>query len=233
LSVPDVLAYSAGLLTAFNPCGVVLLPSYLLYLLSGRVFPSQWRWANGIKAGLLTSLGVSAIFGVASIVLSLVGHVLFRIVPMFSLIMVLFLLILAIFTWRGSLGFGRIPGTQSLSRLQRFFEQGSALAFITYGLSYGMVSLTCSLPVFMVVIVAHLSTNGMASWLVYAAFTLGVATVITGLSAVTAVARSLVERVIAQIIPMVQKLSALIMVGAALYLVWYWLLGPGLPTVFS
>jgi multisubunit Na+/H+ antiporter MnhB subunit len=52
--------------------------------------------------------------------------------------------------------------------------------------------------------------------------------VITGLSAITALARTLVERLIAQIVPMVQKLSALIIMGAACYLAWYWLLGPGL-----
>lgn len=142
--------------------------------------------------------------------------------------MALFLVILAVFTWRGSLSFGSIPGTQALSRLQRFFERGTASAFIVYGLSYGMVSLTCSLPVFMVVVAGNLTTNGMNSWLVYVAFALGVTTVITGLSAITALARTVVERVIAQIVPMVQKLSAIIMVGAALYLAWYWLLGPGL-----
>ncbi len=223
-----MLAYSAGLVTAFNPCGVAMLPSYLLYLLSGRVYPRQWQWVQGVKAGLLTSLGVSVIFGVASILLSVIGQILFRIVPVFSLIMALLLAVLAVFTWRGSLSFASIPGTRALARLQHFFERGSALAFIAYGLSYGMVSLTCSLPVFMVVVTGNLPTRATGSWLVYGAFALGVATVITGLSAITALARTLVERLIAQIVPMVQKLSALIIMGAACYLAWYWLLGPGL-----
>ncbi|PSR25788.1 MAG: hypothetical protein C7B47_11260 [Sulfobacillus thermosulfidooxidans] len=233
MSIPELLAYSAGLVTAFNPCGVALLPSYLLYLLSGRVNPGHWKWTGGIKAGLLTSFGVVVIFGVASLVLSLIGHILFQIVPIFSLLMALFLIILAIFTWRGSLTFGTIPGTKALSGLQRTFERGSAPAFIAYGLSYGMVSLTCSLPVFMVVVSESLNHPGTSAVTVYGAFALGVATVITGLSTVTAITRSVVERVINQITPMVQKLSAMIMVAAAFYLGWYWLLGPGLSTVFS
>ena len=233
MSIPILLAFTAGLVTAFNPCGIALLPSYLLYLLSGRVRKTRWQWFNGAIAGILTTVGAAVVFGGASLLLSSVGQVLFEIVPVVSLLMAGFLVVLAIFTWRGSLKFNAIPGTGMIAGLQRIFERGSAEAFIAYGMSFGMVSLTCSLPVFMVVVGEGLSRPLPAQVLLYGAFAVGLGTVITGLSTVTAVTRVFVERVIEQVMPMVQKASAVIMIAAASYLVWYWIVGPGLATVFS
>ncbi len=232
MSIPELLAYSAGLVTAFNPCGIALLPSYLLYLLSGRVQKNHWQWVNGMVAGVLTTLGMVVVFGVASLVLSALGHRLFEAVPIFSLFMAMLLVILAFFTWRGSLTMVSLPGTAFFSALQKTFERGSPQAFVVYGLSYGMVSLTCSLPVFMVVVGEGLMRDWTTEILLFGAYALGIATVVVGLSTITAVARSVVERLIQQIMPMIQKASAVLIFGAALYLAGYWLLGPGFSTVF-
>ncbi len=233
MPIPILLAFTAGLVTAFNPCGIALLPAYLLYLLSGRVRQTRWRWFNGAIAGLLTTVGAAAIFGAASLVLSTVGQVLFEIVPVVSLLMAVFLIILAVFTWRGSLKFNALPGTGGVAALQKIFERGSAQGFIAYGMSFGMVSLTCSLPVFMVVVGEGLSRPLPEQALLFGAFAMGLGAVITGLATATAVTRVFVERVIGQVMPMVQKVSAAIMIAAAAYLVWYWLAGPGLAAVFS
>jgi cytochrome c biogenesis protein CcdA len=205
----------------------------LLYLLSGRVRKTQWHWFDGVVAGILTTVGATIIFAAASLLLSTLGHVLFEMVPIISLFMAVFLVILAVFTWRGSLNFGTIPGTGMISNLQKTFERGSPQAFIAYGLSFGMVSLTCSLPVFMVVVGEGLNRPLSAETALYSAFALGLGTIIIGLSTITAVARVFVERLIYQVMPMVQKASAVIMIAAAVYLAWYWLVGPGLSTVFS
>ena len=57
------LVLTAGVLAAFNPCGVAMLPSYVVYLLGGE----KRRSMDGLWAGLLMTLGFLMIFTVAGL----------------------------------------------------------------------------------------------------------------------------------------------------------------------
>lgn len=229
--VSYLVAFSAGMVTAFNPCGIALLPSYLAYLLSGRVHEGRWKWYIGLRTGVLMTIGFVIIFGIAGILVTMIGNSIFTIAPFASILVSLGLFIAAIFMWRGSLSFGIRIGSV-LNRLEKMFARGTSGSFISYGMSYGLISLTCSLPVFLSVVAQGLSQGSGRVALLYVFYTFGMAVVITSLSIVAGVARSMVEQFIKQILPIIQKLSAVVMGAGGVYLLWYWFLGPGFPTLF-
>lgn len=231
LSIPWFIAFTAGMVSAFNPCGIALLPSYLVYLLSGRIETEQRQWYVGFRSGILITLGFVVVFGISGLLVGLIGHFLFTMVPFVSILVSLILLIAAIFTWRGTLYVKWSPG-RIVMRLERMFRRGSSGSFIIYGVSYGLVSLTCSLPVFLAVVAQGLSTGTRGVIALFTAYTLGMGLIIILLSSLTTFTRTVVERFIRDTMPAIQKLSAIVMTMGSLYLVWYWIWGPGLKTIF-
>ncbi|MHB1610669.1 MAG: cytochrome c biogenesis CcdA family protein [Sulfobacillus sp.] len=228
----ELLAFSAGMVTAFNPCGVALLPSYLAYLLSGRVESGRFGWLDGLRSGILMTLGFVVLFGVAGLLVGVVGQAVFMVAPVVSLLLAVGLLVLAVFVWKGHLGWSLALG-QTGTKLERIFRRGSRLSFFAYGVSYGLASLSCSLPVFLAV-----SAQGMAGGIghgsvIFVYYTAGMGAVVTLLSMLATSARHLVQHIIRQALPAVQKLSAMVMVASSGYLFWYWIWGPGVRTIFG
>ncbi len=225
-----LIAFSAGLVAAFNPCGVALLPSYLVYLLSGQTSGSRRHgWITGLRAGLLISIGFVILFGLAGIALNVFGHAVFFMAPIVSLALAIMLIALAWYMWAGYIPSLGLLG-QATQNLEKIFQRGSPLSFLAYGISYGLASLSCSLPVFLAVMAQGI-TQGRFAWSNFAWFSLGMIVVVGTLSVLATTMNKLVESLIHEIMPAVRKLSAGILVLSSGYLVWYWVLGPGLQTL--
>ncbi len=219
-----LLALSSGMVVAFNPCGVGLLPSYLALLLSRQ--GQEATWFKGLSAGLAMTAGFVVLFGLAGIIVASLGRILFILAPVTSMLMALLLLGMAVALWRGK-GVG--PGFWGLpARVQRWSGPGGRWPFFLYGLSYGLVSLTCSLPVFLAVDAVGFHQGILVGLIRYVVFAFGMGIIVTGLSLITVEARALAERLIEAVIPSIHKLSAVVMVAASFYLLWYWIGGPGL-----
>ena len=54
----------AGMMAAFNPCGVAMLPSYIVHLIAGR----ERRAWDGLWAGILMTAGFLLVFMVAGVI---------------------------------------------------------------------------------------------------------------------------------------------------------------------
>ncbi|KYP80230.1 cytochrome c biogenesis CcdA family protein [Ferroacidibacillus organovorans] len=220
-----LISGTAGMVTAFNPCGIALLPSYLMYLLSGRIHRPRWGWMDGLRAGMLMTLGFILMFGVAGLLVSTLGQWLFGAAPILSILLAILLFIMAFYVWRGNLYLGFHTGKLT-TRLEGLFARGSSGSFFAFGIAFGIASLSCSLPVFVSVASQGFVTgfsNGIISFLAYS---IGMGIVITILSILATTARQTVEVFIRFALPYIQKLSAIVMIFAGLYLLWYWLEGP-------
>jgi cytochrome c-type biogenesis protein len=218
------LALSAGMVTAFNPCGVALLPAFLALLLARDGEPGL-SWSDGLSAGLAMTTGFVVIFGVAGLLVDLLGRVLFMAAPVISLVTAALLLVLSIRLWRGAtltLNWGRLE-----SQLNAVLGRQSAWPLFFYGLTYGIVSLTCSFPVFLTVAVTGFHQGLLTGVARYGLYALGMGLVVTGLAVVTTTARAAADRLVAAVLPLVPKLSAIVMAAGSFYLLWYWLGGPG------
>lgn len=217
------LALSAGMVTAFNPCGVALLPAFLSVLLT--VDASERRlWWRGARAGVAMTAGFVLIFGLAGLVVTSLGRILYVLAPLTSTVVAVILLAGAWRFWRG----GAIPGVAALgSRTAQWVQAARPGALLLYGISYGLVSLTCSLPVFLAVAVTGFHQSVGVGLMRYGVYALGMGLIVTGLAVLTVTARKMADAAVAAVAPLIPKLSAVVMALGSLYLFWYWFIGPG------
>lgn len=216
------------MVTAFNPCGMALLPAYLAYILVRDPLPPSQQWREGLLSGISVTLGFIGLFGLAGWGAHALGSALFRISPVISLILATALAVLAAGFWTGRIttvgGLLVAPRPYSMDRPGHPLR----LTLFLYGMAYGLSSLGCSLPVFLAVMSASLlqPTTTVGLFLAYA---LGMGLVVAGLTALTLTARHHAERLIHGLLPYLHQLTGSVLAIASAYLVWYWLWGPHPP----
>ena len=101
------------------------------------------------------------------------------------------------------------------------------VAFFVYGLAFATASLSCTLPVFLVVVAQAFgggTAQGVAGFVAYA---LGMGLVVSALSVGVTVARETAERWLRALLPYMERVSAVLIIAAGGYLSYYWLWGPG------
>lgn len=222
--LPFGYAFGAGMLAAVNPCGFAMLPAYLaLYLGLGEantagVLP---RLARAALVGSSVSLGFSTLFVVAGIVVSLGGTFLFPVMPWIGMGIGVLLTVLG-----AAMFFGRVTAPALFERLaDRISHRGerSVRGFYLFGLAYGLASLSCTLPVFMVAAgSALLSGSVFRGTLQLVSYSLGMATVIVALTFALAFLRLGILSRLRRTIPYVQTAAAALLVFAGTTIVLYW-----------
>jgi len=224
--VPAGLLFAAGAAAAFNPCGVAMLPGYLAFLLGQEtVRPRLW---SGVWAGLIMTAGFLTVFSALGLIGAGLGQVLGGWLRWATILIGLALLAAGI--WQG---LGRtLPGLGGAERLAGAIgasgpRRGLAAVYI-YGLAYAVASLGCTLPLFLALVAGTANSasalGGAVAFLSYAG---GMGLVATVLSAAAIGSREVLATRLSAWMPLVQKASAVVMGTVGLYLVYYWLLGPG------
>lgn len=219
--LPLGYAFGAGLMAAVNPCGFLMLPSYIAFYLGLEESagpPSVRTVFRGMVLGLAITAGFIAIFAGIGAVISLGGWALVGAFPPAGLAVGVFLLLLGLWLLLGRGFFGLLAAT----RLTLSFKGDLRGAFV-FGIAYGVVSLGCTLPVFMAVIGSALAAHGLLpAFLQFISYSLGmgflVAAVITG----ALFLKGTVERYLRRLIPYLHTLGALFLIGVGVYLIQYW-----------
>jgi cytochrome c biogenesis protein CcdA len=222
--------FTVGMVAAVNPCGFALLPAYLALFVGtadGSPAPVGRQLARACQVSSLVTLGFVVLFGVAGLALTLitvaVADTLARIGVLIGTLLVAVGGLL--------LGGGILPGGGGAlaGRLGRATRQPSPLAYFAYGLAYGLASLGCALPLFLGVVGTALTTEGLLPALrQYLLYALGMGTVITTLTILTALARQGTVRALRRVAPLVAPLGAVLLILAGTYVIHYWLTTGGL-----
>src|SRR5579885_3446378 len=144
-----------------NPCGFVMLPTLVSFYLgtrdAARENRSLWhRTLSGLGLGLAATAGFVALFAVVGLVVSLGGHALIGAFPWlgFGIGVALALLGIWLLLSGQSLGIGFLHRIQPPS-------QRSPLGLFLFGVAYAAASLSCTLPIFLVVGGGALETSGL------------------------------------------------------------------------
>ena len=88
-----------------------------------------------------------------------------------------------------------------------------------YGIGYGLASLSCALPVFLVVVAGALSTNGfLPGLLVFLAYAAGIGAVLLGVTLASALGKGVIVRWFKRTVPYVELVCGLLAAGG--YLVY-------------
>lgn len=221
-SVTFSFALGAGVLAAFNPCAFAMLPSLLTFFLGmdDADFAQQsWlrrAWA-GTQVGLLVVVGFVLIFLAAGLLFASVGAQLMQIVPWLAVGIGWALVVFGALTLLDRPLHIAIPLPLAARQKER-----SPSAIFLYGISYGIASLSCTLPIFLMVSGSALTTGDLVRGLLpFAGYSGGMALVVVGLTLATALLKGALVQRVRGALPYVNRLSGLLLIGAGAYIVYF------------
>ena len=224
--LPFGYAYAAGMVAAVNPCGVLLLPSLVAYYLGGADdAPALAPWRRAARAALLggmATLGFVALFASVGLVFAASGRALGALFPIGGLAVGIALALLGL--WMVLTG--RSVGLASASRAMGGVRlQADVRSMFLFGVGYGVASLACTLPVFLVVVGTTLAATGIVQAAAqFVIFALGMGTLLTAVIVGAAFVRSAVTRSLRAAVPYLHRLAASLLLGAGIFLTHYWLI---------
>ena len=222
--LPVGYAFGAGMVASVNPCGFFLLPSYVSYQLGTEEqgFYTQAAPARLLRALLIAGVataGFIAIFSLFGYVIALGGFWLVKVFPYagFAIGVGLALLGAWLLVSHASLGVaaaGRV-GVTPKKNLRNVF---------LFGAGYAVCSLSCTLPVFLVVVGSALASKGFVeSFSQFISYSMGMGLVLVAVTVGAALFKGAVARVLKRAQPYVHVVSALFLIAAGLYVTYYWL----------
>lgn len=226
--LPFGWAFAAGMVASVNPCGFLMLPAYLSYHLS---VPTLTAGTSGFRRGLHALLlggaataGFLVVMGAAGIVVGAAGQTLVRFFPYAGVVVGAALAGLGVWL----LITRRSLGIAAAARFTVTPRRGLGNVFL-FGIAYAVGSLSCTLPIFLLVAGSALGGGSLAGSLgQFVSFGLGMGSVLIALTIGAVFFRDAVSRSLRRFLPHVHRTSALFLVGAGAYLVYFWMVQSGL-----
>lgn len=210
-------AFLAGGVATANPCGFGLLLAYVARQLGVDADPGRTAAASGraLAMGAATTGGFVAVFAVVGTAISLTGSWLIGVVPWAALVAGLVLMA------TGALvAAGRHVGPRSARRV--VVAASSYRSALLFGALYGVCSIACTLPIFLVVAALAVTAGPVGGVATFSAYALGMGTVLTALAVAVALAREGLARAIRRVLPYLVRLSGVLLMLAGAYVVYYW-----------
>jgi len=222
MTVPFIFIFSAGMVAAFNPCGIVMLPSYISYLIGEGEVETRRSLirtiSKGLWLGLSMTLGFLTIFVIAGFLLSLLGRALINVFPIWSFLMGVLIFLL---------GLGMLLGKKVSLPLRVNIKQGKRSVYF-YGIAYGITSLSCTLPAFLFVLTESMQDNSLLMVILkFIVYSIGMGVVVTSITIVSLVSKRYVQQLLSKNMAMIQFISSIVILISGIYISYYWGIGPG------
>lgn len=154
------LAFSAGMVATLNPCGFAMLPAYLSFFM-GIKEEHRSRGAvmrSALRVGVIVSFGFLLVFGIAGIIITGVSRsVATQWIPWLALVVGVGI---------GVLGVALLLGYElrvGLPEPGRGTKDRGYRSVVSFGVSYAVASLSCTLPVFLTVVATQITQRSFAS----------------------------------------------------------------------
>ncbi|KYP79794.1 cytochrome c biogenesis CcdA family protein [Ferroacidibacillus organovorans] len=203
----------AGIMAAFNPCGVAMLPGYIVRLLGEQ----NHSLKDGLWAGGVMTLGFFFVFSIGGIGAALFASLLGAIASWVAFFVGVSFVVA---------GFLMFFGKSLLQFHIRGPKAGSAKSnrtFFVYGIAYALGSLGCTFPLFSLLVLSSFASQGwiggMMDFLLYA---FGMGFMVTLLSLASTISQQLISTWMRKAAVWMNRFSAAITVGTGIYLMFYW-----------
>ena len=225
--LPLGFAFVAGMASAVNPCGFAMLPAYLgLYLGSqsqDEVDRAPLRTlANAFLVGLTVTAGFVLLFGVIGMAIDQGIRSIVDAFPWVGFSIGVILVMAGSWILGGGKLYVAFAG-RAASHVGNPNQVGIRGYFL-FGLSYGLASLGCSLPIFLtVVFTTQAAANVLEALGQFLLYALGMGMVILVLTISMALFKRAVVTALRKVLPLFQPFSAVFMIAAGSYLAYYWL----------
>jgi cytochrome c biogenesis protein CcdA len=206
-----IISFTAGALAFLSPCSLPMLPAYVSYYLDRG--DQRGRLLSGLALAASMVAGFMLVFVVVGVIPSLVVSEFMKRVWVAEPVI-----------GAGLIGLGVLTGwTRMLDGLPRVGlpVDGNKLSFLAYGAAYGMASLWCSLPVFILVVLQGAVVGGLSEILVlFAAYGAGAAALIIPLTLALTLTKGLIHERLLAILPYMKKINAVVLILAGAYMIY-------------
>lgn len=213
------LSFVRGMLAAVNPCGFILLPTYLLYFLGLSSAESGVTRAP-LRRALLVSAAVSAGFLAVFLVVGLIAELFTSWVignaKYLTAVIGVALVVLGI-----AMLFGyRLP--IATPKLDAGGRDRTVRSMFVYGIAYAVASIGCTIGLFMATLFGTATREGyLAGVANVVAYGAGMALLITALTVTLAVANVGLLKVLRRSMQYVEMVAGAFVLLSGLYLLWY------------
>ena len=226
--LPIGFAFGAGMIAAVNPCGFVMLPSYVaVYLLSEKDSPSGMtiRLIRALKVTISMTLGFVIVFAVIGSLVSFgLRSVIGSLLPWFGMGIGIALIAISGLLLFGFNQFRYSSLPFRLSSMFTIFQTDTIRGYFFFGVSYALVSVGCALPIFMVVVTSTFAGQSISGILMsYINYSLGMGTIIFVVTIITALLRKSLTFSGNLLGSFLNKATVVLLLVAGIYLVFYWL----------
>lgn len=225
--LPLGYAFGAGMVSAVNPCGFAMLPVYLsLYIgVEEEGYHTRSVLAKFLRAVWVTIVvtsGFALLFGTVGLLVSAGGAFLSSFMPWIAVIVGTMLFFLGV-----SVLFGKSFSFSFMLKLANNIGDPRKLTlkgFFLFGVAFGAISLSCTLPIFLVIVGSSFTTGNFVSGVIqFFSYILGIGFVLLILTLGMAfVKEGVVVGAMRRFLPYSQKVSAVLIIFAGIYIVYYW-----------
>jgi cytochrome c-type biogenesis protein len=211
------VAFTAGMLATVNPCGFAMLPAYLGFFLGVEGSDdAQAGLSRALAVGLAVSVGFAATFAAIGLVVSHITSSVYEWAPFVSVVIGVVLALLGLYLLTGR------ELKVALPRLDAGGRTTGITSMIGYGVSYAVVSLGCTLPLFLVQVAGTFRRESWVSGVaVFVAYGLGFTVMLVALTVAVALARRSLVAGLRRLLPFVQRISGGLLLLAGAYVAWY------------
>jgi len=219
IDAPLAYAFGVGMVATFNPCGFAMLPAYLSYFLGLEGAEHKDQRASVLRAlavGASVTLGFLVVFGLIGVVLKGSLDTVQERLPWVTLLLGVGLVVLGIWFLLGR------TVTLPIPKQARAREGRELWSTFLFGVSYALVSLSCTIPTFLIAVTATFEEENFVSGLaVFIAYGLGMGLVLMVLTMAIALAEQGLVRNMRRVLPYVHRASGALLALAGLYVAYY------------
>ena len=214
-------AYSflLGVLAAVNPCGFVLLPTYLLYYLGAEAHTQMSRPVavmRALKVGTAVSAGFVSLFIVVGLITRLFTDAISQNAKYVSLVIGIALVIMGVrmmFGWKPRIITPDIEAKRDHTVRSMFM----------FGIAYAVASIGCTIGFLVSVILGSVGRHGYVSGVISVVlYGLGMGLLVTSLTVAMALAKNGFVKFLRKGLRWFDTVSAVLVTATGLYLSWYW-----------
>lgn len=216
-----VYAFSVGMVATFNPCGFAMLPAYLAYFLGlenaqDLDHRTDATVVRAVGVGAAMTAGFLVVFGVLGLLLDPVLSSVNDKLPWLTIVLGIVLVVVGVRLLMGREITIRLP------KVSRAPDSRELWSVFVFGVSYALVSLSCTLALFIAAISTVIDQQnlvvGIAAFIAYG---MGMGVVLMVLTISIALARQGIVARVRRLLPYVNRVSGGLLVLAGAYVAYY------------
>ena len=221
LAIEGNFAYSfiLGVLAAVNPCGFVLLPTYLIFFLGTREEPNL-KTGERLRRALVVSSGISIGFLAIFFVIGVISRLFTQWIELnakYASLAIGIVLVIGgarmLTGWTPKFAVPQLGGVQT-----KTFR-----ATVVYGVAYAVASIGCTIGFLTTAVFGSIALHGFVSGVIsILLYGLGMAMLVTALTVSLAFAKTGILTIVKNQLHLIQRLGAIFVTLTGIYLVFYW-----------